>query len=107
MESLKKTVKKLESVEGFEDLMRARGVGPKMLRALTLVSELIYGAKPSFEDPARYSFAHGGKDGHPYPVQRNVYDATVETLKRAIEKAKVGQREKIEAIKRLSKILND
>ena len=107
LENLKKTVKKLESVEGFEELLKTRGVGPKMLRALTLVSELIYGAKPSFEDPARYSFAHGGKDGHPYPVQRNVYDATVETLKKAIEKAKVGQREKIEAIKRLSKILND
>ena len=107
VENLKKTVSKLEGIEGFEDVLRVKGIGPKMLRALALVSELLYGAKPSFEDPARYSFAHGGKDGHPYPVQREVYDATVETLKKAIEKARVGQREKVEAIKRLSKILND
>jgi len=107
VENLKRTVVKLESVEGFEDVLKIRGIGPKMLRALALVSELLYGAKPSFEDPARYTFAHGGKDGHPYPVQRDIYDATIETLKKAIEKAKVGQRDKIEAIKRLSKVLND
>ena len=107
LESLRKTVAGLERVEGFEDLLKVRGVGPKMLRALTLVSELIYGARPSFEDPARYSFAHGGKDGHPYPVRRDVYDATIETLKRAIEKARIGQKEKVEAIKRLSRVLND
>ncbi len=107
VDSLKKTVSKLEGIEDFEDVLRVRGVGPKMLRALALVSELLYGAKPSFEDPARYSFAHGGKDGHPYPVRKDIYDVTIETLKKAIERAKVGNREKVEAIKRLSKILND
>ncbi len=107
VEGLKKTVSKLEGIEDFEDVLRVRGVGPKMLRALALVSELLYGAKPSFEDPARYSFAHGGKDGHPYPVRKDIYDVTIETLKKAIERARVGNREKVEAIKRLSKILND
>jgi len=109
VKKLKDTIKKMDesSLNGFEDLLRQRGIGPKTIRALALVSELLYGAKPSFKDPARYSFAHGGKDGHPYPVQREVYDVTIETLKRAIEKAKIGNREKVEAIKRLSRVLND
>jgi len=85
----------------FEQLIGMRGVGPKSLRALSLISELIYGVKPSFRDPARFSFAHGGKDGHPYPVDRKAYDQTIEALKYAIEKAKVGDQEKMEAIRRL------
>jgi hypothetical protein len=68
---------------------------------LSLISELIYGVKPSFRDPARFSFAHGGKDGHPYPVDRKVYDKTIEVLRGAIDRAKVGDREKVEAIQRL------
>ena len=87
--------------QNFEKLLGIQGVGPKSLRALSLISELIYGVKPSFRDPARFSFAHGGKDGHPYPVDRKVYDKTIEVLKRAIEKARVGDREKMEAIQRL------
>jgi uncharacterized protein len=63
---------------------------------------LIYGTKPSFRDPARFSFTHGGKDGYPYPVDRKVYDNSITVLKSAIEKAKIGDREKIDAIKRLS-----
>ena len=94
-----------QNVKGFEDVLKIRGIGPKTIRALALVAELIYGAEPSFRDPARYSFAHGGKDGHPYPVRREVYDTTVETLKMAIAKAKIGEREKVEALKRLSRIL--
>ncbi len=109
LKRLHETVKKTEEIElkSFEDVLRIRGIGPKTIRALALVAELIYGAKPSFEDPARYSFAHGGKDGHPYPVQRYIYDTTLDTLKRAIAKAKLGEREKVEAIKRLAKILNN
>ncbi len=87
--------------EDFETLIGMRGVGPKTIRALSLISELIYGQKPSFEDPARYSFAHGGKDGHPYPVDRENYDTSIEILKDAISQAKMGNREKMEAIKRL------
>jgi hypothetical protein len=89
------------SPENFEQLLGLQGVGPKSLRALSLISELIYGAKPSFKDPARFSFAHGGKDGHPYPVNRKVYDQTIEVLKSAVEKSRVGDREKMEAIQRL------
>ncbi len=106
--NLERTFRALESsIDGLEDLLRIRGVGPKTLRALALVSEIVYGAPPSFRDPARYSYAHGGKDGHPYPVRRDVYDLTLDTLKKAIAKAKIGEREKLEAIRRLSRILDD
>jgi hypothetical protein len=78
------------------------GVGAQSLRALTLVSELIHGVSPSFKDPARYSFAHGGKDGHPYPVDRRAYDQTIDVLRSAVEKARIGDQEKMKAIRRLS-----
>ncbi len=90
--------------ENFENLIGLRGVGPKGIRALALLSELIYGAKLSFRDPARFSFAHGGKDGHPYPVDRKSYDRSIEILKQAVERAKIGDRQKMEAIKRLEGI---
>jgi hypothetical protein len=89
------------SPTNFEGLLGVRGVGPKSLRALSLISELIHGISPSFKDPTRFSFAHGGKDGHPYPVNRKVYDQTIEILRGAIDKARVGDREKMEAIRRL------
>jgi hypothetical protein len=89
------------SPKNFEELVGIQGVGPKSLRALSLISELIYGVKPSFKDPTRFSFAHGGKDGHPYPVDRKVYDQTIELLKGAIDRTRVGDREKMDAIQRL------
>jgi len=67
--------------KNYEKLLATPGVGPKTIRALALVSEVIYGAKPSYEDPARYSFAHGGKDATPYPVDRPTYDKSIELLK--------------------------
>jgi hypothetical protein len=67
--------------ENYEKLLATQGVGPKTIRALALVAEVIYGAKPSYEDPARYSFAHGGKDATPYPVDQPTYDDTIERLK--------------------------
>ncbi|MBU3934349.1 DUF763 domain-containing protein [Patescibacteria group bacterium] len=67
--------------KSYENLLAQQGVGPKTIRALALVAEIIYGAKPSYEDPARYSFAHGGKDATPYPVDRPTYDQTIEKLK--------------------------
>ena len=88
--------------DNFEHLLGIEGVGPKTVRSLSLISELIYGAKPSFRDPARFSFAHGGKDGHPYPVDRKNYDLSIEILRKSIRSAKLGEREKIEALKRLS-----
>ncbi len=91
--------------ENFEELLRVRGAGEKTLRALSLISELIYSSKPSFKDPARFSFAHGGKDGHPYPVDRKLYDSSIETLKEAVNRAKIGEYEKLRALRRLSKLL--
>jgi len=87
--------------ENFEQLLGIYGVGPKTIRALSLISELIYGTKPSYQDPAKFSFAHGGKDGHPYPVNQETYEKSIEILHQAIKKAKIGRREKIEAIRQL------
>ena len=72
--------------ENYEKLLATQGVGPKTIRALALVAEVIYGAKPSYEDPARYSFAHGGKDATPYPVDTETYDQTIEKLKSYIKR---------------------
>ena len=85
----------------FEGLLSLKGIGPKTIRALSLVSEIIYGAKPSYKDPARYSFSVGGKDNTPYPVDRKTYDRTLEIIERGIRKSKISEREKIEAQKRL------
>lgn len=93
-----------EKPRDFEDLLSIYGVGPKTLRALTLVSELVYGTRASIKDPARFSFAHGGKDGTPFPVDRETYDRTVSVLHEALRKAKVDRSEKLSAIKRLSNI---
>ncbi|MGD0576901.1 MAG: DUF763 domain-containing protein, partial [Candidatus Staskawiczbacteria bacterium] len=71
--------------ENYEKLLATQGVGPKTIRALALVAEVIYGAKPSYEDPARYSFAHGGKDATPYPVDAETYDQTIEKLKKFVK----------------------
>lgn len=87
--------------ENFEELLSLSGVGPKTIRALALISEVIYGAPASFSDPARFSFAHGGKDGHPYPVDRQNYDRSIDTLRSAAQAAKIGITEKREALKRL------
>jgi hypothetical protein len=87
----------------FRELLTLSGVGAKSLRALSLVSELVYGEAPSFEDPALYGFAHGGKDGIPYPVDRPLYDRTIDVLDRAIRKAKLGADEELKAFKRLER----
>lgn len=85
----------------FEDLLASKGVGPKTIRALSLVAEIIYGAKASYEDPARYSFAVGGKDGTPFFVQRDVYDRLIDTLEKGIKMAKISLKEKELAQRRL------
>lgn len=89
--------------EDFERLLGIEGVGPKTIRALSLVSELIYDKPPSYRDPARFSFAHGGKDGTPFPVDRKTYDKTIEIIKKAVQSARIGNTKKIEAIKRLDR----
>ena len=88
----------------YEALLGVEGVGPKTLRALALASELIYGAPASMRDPARFSFAHGGKDGHPYPVDRKVYEKTIAVLKKALERGKIDRSEKVQALKRLARL---
>jgi hypothetical protein len=87
--------------DNFEKLIGIEGVGPKTIRALSLISELIYGKPASYRDPVRFSFAHGGKDGHPYPVDRKEYDMSIRILKDAVNKAKIGRSEKLEALKRI------
>ena len=85
----------------FEDLLITRGLGPRTLQALALVSEVAFGAPSRFDDPARFAFAHGGKDGHPHPVPLRVYDNTIQSLSRALDRAAIGQPEKIDAFRRL------
>ena len=90
--------------QDFEQLLGLQGVGPKTIRALSLISELVHGVAPSYRDPARYSFAHGGKDGIPYPVDRKTYDQSIELLRKAINGAKLGLSEKNEAVMRLNRM---
>lgn len=85
----------------FESLLLTPGLGLRTLQSLTLVSEVINGTPSRFRDPARYSFAHGGKDGHPFPVPTRVYDESIRVLKGAIEHAKIGDREKMDCLNRL------
>ncbi|WP_199138124.1 DUF763 domain-containing protein [Pedobacter sp. ASV12] len=93
-----------KNVANFEELLLLEGLGPRTLQSLALVSEVIHGGPARFKDPARFSFAHGGKDGHPFPVPTKVYDETLATLQNAIYKSKLGRSEQSQAIKALSKI---
>jgi hypothetical protein len=88
--------------ENFESLLLLEGLGPRTLQSLTLVSEVIHGTPSRFSDPARFSFAHGGKDGHPFPVPVNVYDETITQLEKAVSRAKLGREEMRDAIRKLS-----
>ena len=81
-----------------------RNVGAKTLRALSLAAEIIFSTPPSYRDPARFAFAHGGKDGTPFPVDRKTYDETIEILARVTARAKVSRSEKDGAIKRLRRL---
>jgi uncharacterized protein len=90
------------STTDFESLLLLQGVGPRTIQSLTLVSEVIYGSPTRFNDPARFSFAHGGKDGHPFPVPLKVYDETIQVLKSAVEKSRIGFTDKQKAIQQLS-----
>lgn len=85
----------------FEGLIALPGIGPKTIRALSLLAELVYGTPASIGDPALYSFAHGGKDGYPYPVDRETYDVTIEYLSQAVRRAKLGDRDRLEGLRRL------
>jgi hypothetical protein len=86
----------------MESLLLLEGVGSRTIQSLTLVSEIIHGTASRFSDPARFSFAHGGKDGHPFPVPVTIYDESISVLEKAVQKAKMGERDKSDALKKLS-----
>ena len=91
--------------QDFSSLLLTKGIGPKTLRAMALVSEIIYSRPVVFKDPARYSFAHGGKDGTPYPVNLETYSKTIEVLEKAVKKIKCNRSEKSRALKRLHRMV--
>lgn len=101
---LAKTLRRLQDAppRDFETLLGTEALGPKTMRALTLVAEVVHGAKASYEDPARYSFAHGGKDGFPFPVQRDVYDITAAALEKALGRARLGESDRLAALRRVA-----
>ena len=91
-------------VKQFDELLLLKGMGPRTLQSLTLVSEVIHGTASRFSDPARFSFAHGSKGGKPFPVPTKVYDEVISTLKKSVESAKIGTTDKHKAIQKLTKL---
>jgi len=89
----------------YEELISIKGVGAETIRALALLSDLVYGEKPSWRDPVKYSFAHGGKDGYPYKVSKRLLRKSIEVLKTGIENAKIGNDKKIRVFRRLKEFL--
>jgi hypothetical protein len=90
--------------KNYEELVAFEGVGPKTVRALALIAKLVYGKEASWIDPVKYTFAHGGKDRIPYPVDRKTYDESTRTLKEILEKAEIERKEKLDALKRLAEL---
>jgi hypothetical protein len=93
-------------VKDFESILMTKKVGPKTIRALTLVSEVLFGAKPSYEDPVRYTYAFGGKDGIPYPVNKERYDSTISIIEKAIKKSTLNPFEKEKLLKKNERLFS-
>jgi hypothetical protein len=91
----------------YEELLSVKGVGPATVRGLALVAELIYGEKPSWSDPVKFSFAYGGKDGVPFPVDRRAMDESIQMLRQTVQAAKVGEKEKLRSLQRLRRFVPD
>lgn len=91
----------------YEELLCIRGMGPKKIRALSLIAQLLYGTEISWRDPAKFSFAHGGKDGYPYPVDMETYENSISILREAISQAEVDRKERLLALRRLEKLTAD
>jgi hypothetical protein len=89
----------------FASLLLVEQLGPRTLQSLALVAEVIHGAPSRFDDPARFSFAHGGKDGHPFPVPLKTYDETIGVLRSGLERAKVGEPDRLDGIRRLDRFV--
>jgi hypothetical protein len=102
-----KTLKQVYEFQpkNYEELLSIKGVGPATVRGLALVAELVYGEKPSWEDPVKYSFAYGGKDGVPYPVDRRAMDESIQLLKQTVQSAKIGDRDKVQSLQRLRRFV--
>ena len=94
-------------IDNFEDLVMMKGVGPRTLKSLAMVSEMVHGDASRFEDPARFSFAIGGKDGRPHPIDTKAMDETIDMLQNSVEKSKMGDSDKSQAIKRLHRACVD
>jgi len=92
-------------LKNFADVLLLESLGPRTLQSLALVAEVVHGAPARFSDPARFSFAHGGKDGHPFPVPLRVYDETLDVLRTALNRAAVGDTEKLDGFKRLDRFV--
>lgn len=93
-----------QELRDFASLLLVEGLGPRTLQSLALLAEVVHGAPSRFADPARFSFAHGGKDGHPFPVPLKTYDESLAILRRSLEAARIGHTEKIEGFKRLDRL---
>jgi uncharacterized protein len=93
-----------QELRDFASLLLVEGLGPRTLQSLALIAEVIHGAPSRFSDPARFSFAHGGKDGHPFPVPLKTYDESLAVLRRSLEAARLGYTEKVEGFKRLDRL---
>jgi hypothetical protein len=91
--------------KNYEELLSLRGVGPATVRGLALVAELVYGEKPSWNDPVKFSFAYGGKDGVPFPVDRRAMDKSIHVLRQAVQAAKIGDKEKTRSLQRLRRFV--
>ena len=91
--------------KNYEELLSLKGVGPATVRGLALVSELVYGEKPSWEDPVKFSFAYGGKDGVPFPVDRKAMDESIQILRQSVQEAKIGEKEKLQSLQRLRRFV--
>jgi hypothetical protein len=96
-----------EDLRDFASLLLVEGLGPRTLQSLALIAEVVHGAPSRFSDPARFSFAHGGKDGHPFPVPLKIYDDSLAILRRSLEAARLGHTEKLEGFRRLDRLTRD
>jgi hypothetical protein len=93
-----------QELQNFASLLLIEGLGPRTLQSLALIAEVVHGAPSRFSDPARFSFAHGGKDGHPFPVPLKTYDESLAVLRRSLDAARLGHREKLEGFRRLDRL---
>ncbi len=91
--------------KNYEELLSVRGVGPATVRGLALVAELVYGEKPSWSDPVKFSFAYGGKDGVPFPVNRKAMGESIQFLRDSVEAANIGDRDKKRSLERLKRFV--